>query len=294
MFLLIKGCNGFGNMISVLSLIYEIIKLNNKIILIIDWTHPEWELGFDNYFKLKNVNYMKYDDFKNIDIDKYKIFPDVFNKNNIFKPLSISFPNIDKENKYNELFLPVLNKINKINKIENEILVFSYNWTGYAHIRNLWDNLILNENIEKNIRDKINSLGNYNAIHIRHTDNKNEKTHWFTDYIKKNKDKKIYIATDNEIILNICKKLSDNIYNFTNFYKKAEPLHIQKLSNEEKNTVNIDSITDMYILVNSSELLITPFKTQPYMTTYSLLALELYDSYSYTKNGFRLLSSSTK
>ena len=66
MYLLIKGCNGFGNMMSVLSLAYEIVKNNKHLTLVIDWTHKEWILGFDRYFRLDHVKYMKYEDSLNM------------------------------------------------------------------------------------------------------------------------------------------------------------------------------------------------------------------------------------
>ena len=271
MYLLIKGCNGFGNMMSVLSLAYEIVKNNKHLTLVIDWTHKEWILGFDRYFRLDHVKYMKYEDFKTLDMNKLKIFPKEFNKDNITKPLSEVFPNLDKENKYAELFNPVLQNINS----NNDVLVFSYNWVGYEYINSLWKDLIVEQDLDMNIKNKIKSLEDYDAIHIRHTDNKNQTTQWFIDYLKNNTKKNIYIATDNEIVLNICKQIHPKIFNFTNFYEKSKPLHTQELSEMDKDKTNKDSITDMYILINSNELKITPIKTIPYMTTYSLMAVSL-------------------
>ena len=271
MYLLIKGCNGFGNMMSVLSLAYEIVKNNKHLTLVIDWTHKEWILGFDRYFRLDHVKYMKYEDFKTLDMNKFKIFPKEFNKDNITKPLSEVFPNLDKENKYADLFNPVLQNINS----NNDVLVFSYNWVGYEYINSLWKDLIVEQDLDMNIKNKIKSLEDYDAIHIRHTDNKNQTTQWFIDYLKNNTNKNIYIATDNEIVLNICKQIHPKIFNFTNFYEKSKPLHTQELSEMDKDKTNKDSITDMYILINSNELKITPIKTIPYMTTYSLMAVSL-------------------
>ncbi len=277
-YFLVKGCNGFGNMMSVLSLAYEIVR-NNNITLVIDWTHPEWQLGFDKYFSLDKINYMKYDDFKKINLERgLKFFPERFNKDNIIKPLVETYPNLDKENKYNEIFDPVIQIFtgsSQININLYDVLVFSYNWVGYNYIKNLWGDLKLNFDLKENISNIIKNLGEYSAIHVRHTDNKNQTTTWVTDYLKNNLDKKIYVATDNEIVLNICRNIHPNIINFTTFYEKAKPLHIQQLSEEKKNQSNIDTIVDMYILINSKELIITPIKTVPYMTTYSLMAQAL-------------------
>jgi hypothetical protein len=72
--------------------------------------------------------------------------------------------------------------------------------------------------------------------------------------------------------------LHKNIINFTKFYEKGKPLHTQEKTDEEKHQINVDTICDMYILINSKELKITPIKTIPYMTTYSLLAMALKNS----------------
>ena len=282
MYLLVKGCNGFGNLISILSYAYN-IATQMDMTLVVDWTHKEWKLGFDRYFKLKGINTMTYDDFKNIinQSENMKIFPEIFNnKELLFNNISDSFPNIDKDNTYNVLFNPVLDIISSKEKLEKhmyDIYILTYNWLGYDNVKRLWNNMKLNSDIKKYIDDKFNSLGEYNAMHIRHTDNKTSSCTWITDYVKENLNKKIYIATDNELILNICKKIHPNIMNFTKFYERNIALHIQEKTEKEKHQINIDTICDMHILINSTELKITPVKTIPYMTTYSMLALKLHN-----------------
>ena len=277
MYLLVKGCNGFANMMSVLSVAY-IFARNNNLILVIDWTHPEWKLGFDKYFVIQNCNYMSYEDFKKYyKLDKnhtFSVFPSQF-KNNLFEPLFMSSPELEKENKYHEVFYPVINMFNKnknFNEKKYDIIVFSFNWIGDNHMTFLWNNLKVNDEIKNDIQIKMNLMKKYNAIHVRHTDNKNISTIWITDYLKENINKNIFLATDNEIILNICKSIHPNIFNFTNFFEKSKPLHMQELEENKKDLVNIDTIRDMYLLINSEELKITPIKTIPYMTTYSLMA----------------------
>ena len=280
-YFLVKGCNGFGNMMSVLSLAHEIVKVNKNLTLVIDWTHPEWKLGFDKYFNFKKINYMNYEEFKKLVYEtNFKIFPDIFNKDNITKPLVEIYPNLDKDNKYGETFNTVINIFNNqqfgFNYLDNnDIFVFSYNWVGYNYIKTLWNDLILNKELEEDIKNKINSIGCYNAIHVRHTDNKNQSITWIMDYLKDNLEKNIYVATDNEIVLNICKSSHPNIFNFTKFYEKSKPLHTQELKDEDKHITNTNTIIDMHILFNSSELKISPIKTVPYMSTYSLMALAL-------------------
>jgi hypothetical protein len=53
-------------------------------------------------------------------------------------------------------------------------------------------------------------------------------------------------------------------------------LHTQNLSDDDKNKINEDTISDLMILARSSELKITPQKTIPWMSTYSLLAVMLH------------------
>lgn len=284
MYLLVKGCNGFGNLISILSYAYNIAQ-QLDMILVVDWTHKEWKLGFDKYFKLKGIKTMSYDDFKIIvnKSENMKIFPDIFNKKDtLLNNISDSFPNIDKDNTYHILFNPVLEILSSKQKLENQnkthnydVYILSYNWLGYDNVKTLWNNMKLNPDIKKYIDNKIISLGTYNAMHVRHTDNKNASCTWITDYVKDNLNKKIYIATDNELILNICKGIHQNIINFTTFYEKGKALHTQEKTDEEKHQINIDTICDMHILINAVELKITPIKTIPYMTTYSMLALKL-------------------
>jgi hypothetical protein len=280
-YILLKGCNGFGNMMSVLSFAYVLAKKNNAI-LVIDWTHPEWKLGFDKYFKLNDVKYMQYDDFKTIiKNNNLSIYPQIFNRDNIQLPLWEAFPSIETNNMYEEIFKPVINILNSnkdtIYDVYDvyDVYVYSYNWLGNANIKELWANLELQPTLKLEIENKITNLGEYNAMHIRHTDNKNVSCGWVTDYLKCNLDKKIYIATDNEIVLDICKKLHPNIINFTHFYEKGKPLHLQEMIESDKNNSNIDVIVDMYILINAKEIRVTSVKTVPYMTTYSIMAMAL-------------------
>ena len=284
MYLLVKGCNGFGNLISILSYAYNIAQ-RMDMTLVVDWTHKEWKLCFDKYFKLKNIKTMTYNDFKVMINESYNksinlnIYPEIFmNKDILVDSISNTFPNIDKDNTYHEVFNPVLEIISSKEKLDHhkyDIYVLSYNWLGYDNVKTLWNNMKLNSDIKTYVDNKITSLGIYNAMHVRHTDNKNISCTWITDYVKENLNKKIYIATDNEIILNICRSIHPNIINFTQFYEKGKPLHTQEKTEDEKHQINIDTLCDMYILINANELKIPPLKTIPYMTTSSMLAMNI-------------------
>ena len=143
MYLLVKGCNGFGNLISILSYAYNIAQ-RMDMTLVVDWTHKEWKLGFDGYFKLKNIKTMTYDDFK-IMVNKsinLNIYPELFNNKDIlFDSISNTFPIIDTDNMYHTIFNPVLDIITSREKIEKhiyDIYILSYNWLGYDNVKILW------------------------------------------------------------------------------------------------------------------------------------------------------------
>ena len=272
MYLLVKGINGFGNMISVLNCAYYLAK-KTKRTLVIDWTHPEWVHGFDKYFKINNIKYKTYDEFiKEIaNKNNLEVYPKMF-KNKLNERLINIYPEIDKKNNYKEYFDDC---IKMADKKKYDIVVFSYNWLGYNGIQTLWSNLELKEEYNNELAEKINKLGEYKAIHIRHTDISNMNLDWVYDFLNNNKDINVYIATDNEELLNELKRIYSNIFNYTTFYDKNQPLHTSLRTLEEKEIINKDTIIDMYILTRAKQLKITPIKTYPFMTTYSLLAMSI-------------------
>lgn len=279
-YLLVKGVNGFGNMISALSVAFN-LALISKRTLVIDWTHPEWKLGFDLYFSFKaEIKYMKYKDFLEIiENKKITIYPKLF-KGNLDKSLIELQPGINLEpNSYSKLFDSVQLCVNN-KKID--VIVFSYNYCGYAKLNLLFNNLIIKESIDKLIKERITILNSYKAIHIRQTDIKNVSLKWAQDYIQNNLDENIYIATDNKVLLEIYKKMHPKIFNFTTFFSNNNPLHTQELSDKDKNIVNVDTIIDLILLANSKELKITPQTTIPWMSTYSALAVILYRQIHYS------------
>jgi hypothetical protein len=279
LFLLVKGINGFGNMISTLTYAFNLAQKSNRT-LVIDWTHPEWKLGFDQYFQFNsNIKYMKYDKFleyvkgKNI-----SVFPSEF-KGKLDLGLIELFPKIDLEpNSYQKLFGQVSLQVN-FKKLD--VVVFSYNYCGYDGIDKLFSNLILNDQLKEKIDNNITLLDKYKAIHIRHTDIKNESLLWVQEFLQQNSNINIYMATDNQQILEIYKKIHPKVFNFIKFFNPNKPLHSQELLNEEKNEVNENTIIDLMILARSQELKITPNKTIPWMSTYSLLAVNLHNFYTH-------------
>jgi hypothetical protein len=272
-YILVKGINGFGNMISVLNVAYHLAK-SSKRTLVIDWTHPEWRLGFDEYFsfKDKNINYLELNKFyEKIANKNVEVYPKFF-KDNLKKNLIDLKPNIDRDNNYHDFFD---NCIKYAEKKKYDIIVFSYNWLAYNDIKSLWNNLELKTPYDVLIQDKIKSLGDYKAIHIRNTDIKNVNLYWVIEFLINNKNKTIYLATDDGELLNNLKSQFDNIKNFTTYYDDNKPLHNCERSIEDKYKVNLDTLTDLYILVNSNELKISPIKTIPFMSTFSMLAQAL-------------------
>jgi hypothetical protein len=273
-YLLVKGVNGFGNMLSTLSFAFDLQQRSNRT-LVIDWFHPEWRLGFDKYFEFKDqIKYMRYDDFlEKIKGKKLKLYPKEF-ENKLDKSLIELFPRIDSEpDAYQKLFGDSQLNVN-LKKID--VVVFSYNYCGYNGLDKLFSNLIIKEELQQKIQDKINTLEIYKAIHIRHTDIHNESLNWVNKFLQDNLNTNIYLATDNQSLLDYYKKIHPKIFSFTNFYSSGKPLHTQDLTDDEKNQVNEDTISDLMILARSSELKITPQKTIPWMSTYSILAVMLH------------------
>ena len=272
--LLVKGINGFGNMMSVLNVSYHLAKTSKRT-LIVDWTHPEWEVGFDEYFTFKDdkIKYLEYNKFlEKVKNKNLEVYPKFF-KNNLDKSLIELKPTIDKDNNYGEYFD---NCIKYADKKKYDVIVFSYNWLAYNGIKSLWNSLILKEPYNDIIKNKILSLGSdYKAIHIRNTDIKNVNLYWVIEFLTNNKDKTVYLATDDQELLEKLKTQYNNIKNFTTFYGDKQPLHNVKRTIEDKYRVNLDTLTDLYILTNSSELKITPIKTIPFMSTFSMLAQAL-------------------
>jgi len=274
LYLLVKGVNGFGNMMSALSYAFELQQKSGRT-LVIDWSNPEWRLGFDKYFSFKDgIKYESYPIFlEKIKGKKLKVYPAQF-EGNLDKTLIDIFPKIDSEaNAYLRLFGEVEQKI-KMKKLD--IVVFSYNYCGYDRLERLFENLIIKDELNEKIKNRILFLNKYKAIHVRHTDIKNISLDWVNKFIEDNPNENIYLATDNEILLDSYKKLYPKIFSFTQFYLSEKPLHTQDTSDDDKNQINEDTISDLIILANSSELKITPQKTIPWMSTYSLLAILLH------------------
>lgn len=280
-YLLVKGVNGFGNMISTLCYAFELQQKSGRT-LVIDWTHPEWRLGFDKYFSFKdNIKYEEFTRFlEKIKGKKLKCYPKQF-EGNLDKSLIQLFPQIDSQlNGYQRLFGDIELNVN-LKKID--VIVFSYNYCGYNGLDKLFSSLVINEKLQQKINDRISFLNSYKAIHIRHTDIKNESLNWVLDFIQKNMNENIYLATDNQKLLEIYKKIHPMIFSFTTFYSNEKPLHIQVTTDDEKDKINEDTISDLLILARSSELKITPQKTIPWMSTYSLLAVMLHNIFSNNK-----------
>jgi hypothetical protein len=273
--LLVKGNNGFGNMISTLNFAYN-LAINTNRILVIDWGHHEWKLGFDRYFSWINPNVcnsMSYEKFLSLDKSSLTVYPPIFNSK-LKIPLSEVIPNIDKggDTAYNKVFY---NSIQIAQFATYDIVVFSWNYTGYTNIKEMWENLKFSQEITNKVTQYKLILGQYKSIHVRHTDIRNSNLDWVFDFIEKNLDKNIYVGTDNEIVLRLCRGKHKNIFNFTTFYELNKPLHNITCDEEQRHQINIDTIVDLILLSQSESLEITPIKTIPFMSTYSLLAKAL-------------------
>jgi len=275
-YLLVKGINGFGNMISVLNFAYH-LAINTNRTLVIDWGHSEWVLGFDKYFSWVNPNickYMKISDFLNLsELSELSVYPSIFN-GKLDLPLNETIPDIDKggDAAYKKIFSDSITIAGLPTK---DIVVFSWNYMGYTHIKNMWKNLSFCQEISDKVVQYKLLLCRYKSIHVRHTDIRNQNLDWVFDFIENNLDKNIYVWTDNEIVLRLCRGKHSKIFNFTTFYELNKPLHNTQCGIEQRHVINTDTIVDLILLYNSDYLEITPVKTLPYMSTYSMLSKAL-------------------
>ncbi len=271
-FLLVKGLNGFGNMISCLNICFHLANKFDRI-LVIDWENCIWHDTFDNYFKLINVKYMSFNEFINIHKNNKNIYPPVF-KNSLTLPFDV----VIKKHGFKKMIEPIkyLNS-----NIDIVIISLNYHKIAFQHFNDFWKNITPTDNLLSLINSKINELGTYKAIHIRNSDQLQLNNKWIIDFLTHNQNFKIYVATDDIQMLDFCKQYHNNIYNFTNFFSSTQnkPLHYLECNDYYKK--NCDAIIDLYILANSIQFVYATeiiFKNKTkHSSSYSILAQKLFD-----------------
>jgi hypothetical protein len=139
------------------------------------------------------------------------------------------------------------------------------NWDGRSSSVNVLAHLTLNESLATEFLRRSRILGNeYVAIHIRNTDYKapyEEKLHSLKPEIEQLGLKNIFIATDNRLCLDYCRKIFSN-YNVQSFSRLPEiagqPTHYAgngwRSTEKDHFDSNVDAIMDLMLLSYSTKM----------------------------------------
>ncbi len=276
--LLIKGANGMGNRI--FSLLEGIVyaKLTNRKI-VVDWRDEIYSNNKENSFLYFFKNY--FDDLSKINRNG-TVFPKIW-KNNLDKSLYDMFRNEGIKNSLDgwEKFSIDINNT----KYNEDVLIFIAFEFGkmfkfYKLLPREWPkdkiNLIkfllnkyiyLTEEITKEVNSfkEKNFKDNVIGVHVRYTDNMNKKfIHYkgtdldsffpiIDNLLLKNKNSKIFLATDNKSILDLFKNKYSNILYFDKYFDiENGAIHYSK--NCDKKIVAKESLIDLHLLAKCNYL----------------------------------------
>ena len=272
-FVIFKGYEGFADRLQcLLNIINYCIKTDR--ILVIDWKDKLWdtENGFDYYFYLENIKYMKYEDFK--------IF---YSKN---EHLSI-YPNTWKNKLFHHPNHKIYKKKNKLltyNIIDTDLKFDIIVYCGVG-IRYLYYDLFKHFRMHQHILNKIYNHNFYKeiilkkqiyvCIHLRGSDKMvKNKFHYNgsinnDEYIDNLLNKlpgniiNILIISDTTLLINKCiEKLNKykkyNIYTTDNYKTNLNiGLHQQNMNQLQisKVQINIEMIIDFYFMIKSEKII---------------------------------------
>jgi len=247
---------GSGGLVQLLGgLVYCIDYINytrEHFTLIIDIkNHQAFGNYFSKYFKLINFNkkYSEdYEDIKNVK-DYFRIPLSEFNKKNVdyINGSGYLFS-------YNNKFINIGQDLRKINFYNNLKI---YAGHGGHSKYNTIKYIRCNDNIIKMLNEKYKIDEKYIAVHFRNTDRFNNIND-FINKIKKYKQKKVYIATDDTKAINIFKEKLVN-YDLIYYYEppdfNGENIHF---NNPDKDQVVMSIIIDMFMMYNSEIFIDSP------------------------------------
>lgn len=133
----------------------------------------------------------------------------------------------------------------------------------------------LKENIRSHIVSKIRNIGNYAAVHIRNTDYQTDYMQYLDMICKNLKHDKIIICTDDYTVQQYGKYLfGDKLVLLTELPDIKKPLHDEDAS-IDRYKINVDTITDLFVLACSDKLYITKVK-QNIFSGFGSLAMNLH------------------
>jgi hypothetical protein len=270
-YLLVKGFQGFGNMISSLNICYHLAKKHNRI-LVIDWKNCIWDDEFDAYMTINNIDYMSFNDFYKQHCNNQSVYPVVFKGK-----LNAVFDTIIPKHGSKVILDPIKYIPSSISIV---VVALNYHKIGFQSFNAFWKNVALTKPLAETLEKYKEQLGSYKAIHIRNSDQIQTNTEWIVSFLTKNQNYKIYVATDDNNMIDFCKQYHNNIYTFTTFFNadnKDIPLHYYKCDMYKK---NCDTIIDLYLLANSLELVyaeVIVFQKVKHSSSYSILAKKIFD-----------------
>ena len=248
-YIIYQGSGGLVHLLGGLVYCCDYIKNKRKYKLIVDIkNHKAFGNYLSKYFILKNVNYSEnYDDI--IDIKSYYRIPlSEFEKKNVsyIKEKGYVFD-------YNNLQINIGKSLHNID-FNNNIKIYA------GHGGNCLSNIIKYVKCNKEIQNKLNQYKCYDkyvGVHFRNTDRSNDINNFLKE-IKKYKEYKIYLATDDINALHIFKnELKDYnlFYYFEPFDANGENIHF---NNPDKDNVIMSILIDMYMLYNSNIFIKSP------------------------------------
>jgi hypothetical protein len=194
------------------------------------------------------------------DFDKYFTAPD-----GIFLNTShlLSLPNISRQD-YEKLKIITESPFDTqavfdfSKDYDEQILVYEDSGGGDESIF-MFEKLRLKNDIKTHIRAIIDSLGKYDAIHVRNSDYKTDYKKFF-DEIDKKISGKIVLCTDSFECQTYAKELwGDRLCIVTNIPDtKGKPLHENKKL--DRFQTNLDTLTDLFVLACGKNLYFTTMK----------------------------------
>ncbi|MDR0407998.1 MAG: hypothetical protein LBH45_03675 [Campylobacteraceae bacterium] len=141
---------------------------------------------------------------------------------------------------------------------DDQILIYEKSGGGDKSIL-MFEKLSLKDDVKSYIRNIIDSLGEYDALHVRNSDYKTDYKKFFAE-ISNKLDKKITLCTDSHECQVYAKELWGDrleiVANAPNI--KGKPLHNNKKL--DRFQTNMNALTDLFVLACSKNLYFTTMK----------------------------------
>ena len=252
-YVLVIPQGGFNDCLSVITFAIEYCKRMNRILLL-DMMNSIYKINFNDFFgiDIPNIIY-DFDTIKQMCLENnYTVYPkslsnkllDILNGN-------IQFTYKDGNFLYNDSILSTLRGYN----VDEDIMVYSA--CGGMEGIELFRNLTFKENIKEYCKQKLALLkdNNYLCIQVRNTDYKCDYQRLYNDFTEViHSYDKVYIATDDKLVIDYFKSKHGNVYNFNVF--PEEDTYVSLHTSDINPTMKILClICDLVIATNSRQLL---------------------------------------